>query len=137
MKVFVLFYPVTNLNLLTMSLVSWLLLAMVAGILIINLLTTYIYGTAKFLRNSYNDLKGQKVYCDKHYNCHKNRIEKTLYSEDYSMWYHYDLEIIEIGDKIFILEPFLIVCPYHLYWYIKLKKLFYKNYRNADKPTIA
>lgn len=137
MKVFVLFYLVTNLNLLTMSLIFWLLLAMIAGILIINLLTTYIYGTTKFLRNSYNDLKSQKVYCDKHYNYHKNRIEKTLYSEDYSMWYHYDLEIIEIGDKIFILEPFLIVCPYHLYWYIKLKKLFYKNYRNANKPTIA
>ena len=113
-----------------MSLIFWLLLAMVAGILIINLLTTYMYGTAKFLRNSYNDLKGQKV--------HKSMIyRKYLYSEDYSMWYHYDLEIIEIGDKIFILEPFLIVCPYHLYWYIKLKKLFYKNYRNANKLTIA
>ena len=137
MKVFVLFYPVTNLNLLTMSLVFWLLLAMVAGILIINLLTTYIYGTAKFLRNSYNDLKSQKVYCDKHHNKNRNLVEKTLHSEDYSMWYHHDLEIIEIGDKIFILEPFLIVCPYHLYWYIKLKKLFYKNYRNANKPTIT
>ena len=137
MKVLVLFYLVTNLNLLTMSLIFWLLLAMIAGILIINLLTTYMYGTAKFLRNSYNDLKGQKVYYDKHHNKDKNLIEKTLYSEDYSMWYHHDLEIIEIGDKIFILEPFLIVCPYHLYWYIKLKKLFYKNYRNANKPTIA
>ena len=120
-----------------MSLIFWLLLAMVAGILIINLLTIYVYGTTKFLRNSYNDLKGQKVYCDKHYNKDKNLIEKTLHSEDYSMWYHHDLEIIEIGDRIFILESFLIVCPYHLYWYIKLKKLFYKNYRNANKPTIA
>lgn len=137
MKVFVLFYLVTNLNLLTMSLIYCLLLAMIAGVLIINLLTTYMYGTAKFLRNSYNDLKGQKVYCDKHHNKDKNLIEKTLHSEDYSMWYHHDLEIIEIGDRIFILEPFLVVCPYHLYWYIKLKKLFYKNYRNANKPTIA
>ena len=103
---------------------------MAAAILTINLLTTYMYGTAKFLRNSYNDLKGQKV--------HKSMIYlKYLYSEDHSMGYHYDLEIIEIGDRIFILEPFLIVCPYHLYWYIKLKKLFYKNYRNANKPTIA
>ena len=119
-----------------MSLISWLL-AMIAGILVINLLTIYTYGTAKFLKNSYSDLKGQKVYCVKHYNKDKNHIEKTLYSEDYSMWYYYDLEIIEIGDRIFILEPFLAVCPYHLYWYIKLKKLFYKNYRNANKPTIA
>ena len=130
MKVFVLFYLVTNLNLLTMSLIFWLLIAMVAGILIINLLTTYLYGTTKFLRNSYNDLKGQKVYKSMIY-------RKYLYSEDHSMGYHYDLEIIEIGDKILILEPFLVVCPYHLYWYIKLKKLFYKNYRNANKPTIA
>ena len=137
MKVFVLFCLVTNLNLLTMSLIFWLLLTMIAGILIINLLTTYMYGTAKFLRNSYNDLKGRKVYCDKHHNKNRNLVEKTLHSEDFSMWYHHDLEIIEIGDRIFILEPFLIVCPYHLYWYIKLKKLFYKNYRNANKLTIA
>ena len=130
MKVLVLFYLVTNLNLLTMSLISWLLLAMVAGILIINLLTTYLYGTTKFLRNSYNDLKGQKVYKSMIYH-------KYLYSEDHSMGYHYDLEIIEIGDRILILEPFLVVCPYHLYWYIKLKKLFYKNYRDANKLTIA
>lgn len=129
MKVLVLFYLVTNLNLLVMSLIFWLL-AMIAGILVINLLTTYMYGTAKFLRNSYNDLKGQKVYKSMIY-------RKYLYSEDHSMGYHYDLEIIEIGNRLFPLEPFLVVCPYHLYWYIKLKKLFYKNYRNANKSTIA
>jgi hypothetical protein len=113
-----------------MSLLSYLLLAMIAGILIINLLTTYIYGTTKFLRNSYNDLKGQKVY--RSMICHK-----YLYSEDHSMGYHYDLEIIEIGNRIFSLEPFLVVCPYHLYWYIKLRKLFLQNYRDANKSTIA
>ena len=137
MKVFVLFCLVTNLNLLTMSLIFWLLLAMIAGILIINLLTTYMYGTAKFLRNSYNDLKGRKVYCDKFRNSNTKIVEKTLHTEDYLMWYHHDLEIIEIGDRIFILEPYLIICPYHLYWYIKIKKQFYKNYRNANKSSVA
>ena len=78
MKVFVLFYLVTNLNLLTMSLIFWLLVAMIASIIIINLLTTYMYGTAKFLRNAYNDLKGRKVYKSMIY-------RKYLYSEDYSM----------------------------------------------------
>lgn len=129
MKALVLFYLVTNLNLLTMSLISWPL-AMIAGILVINLLVNYMYGTTKFLRNSYNDLKGQKVYKSIIY-------RKYLYSEDHSMVYRYDLEIIEIGDRLFPLGPFLVVCPYHLYWYIKLKKLFYKNYRNANKSTIA